>query len=147
MGIRPSGVRTAIGSLALTVAVVLAGCGDDEGAQTGPDDAETAVTVTLNPGEGAAVEEWTLTCEPPGGNHPDPAAACATLDEVDSEVFAPVPPDQVCTQIYGGPQTAVLSGSWRGERIEAEFSRENGCEIMRWDTVAEVLGDPGGLAH
>lgn len=147
-GNRPSGVRSTRHWLVLTVAVALAGCGGyDDGTHTEPDGAETALTVTLDPGDGATVEEWTLTCDPPDGTHPNPPAACATLDEVDPEVLEPVPPDQACTQIYGGPQMAVLSGSWHDEPVETKFSRENGCEIMRWDAMAEVLGDPGGVRH
>jgi hypothetical protein len=46
----------------------------------------------------------------------------------------------MCTQIDGGPATAEVSGTWRGERVEAEFSRQNGCEIARWDRVGALLG-------
>jgi len=47
----------------------------------------------------------------------------------------------MCTQIYGGPQTATVRGSWGGQAVDASFSRENGCEIARWDAATAVLGE------
>jgi hypothetical protein len=50
--------------------------------------------------------------------------------------FAPVPPGQVCTQIYGGPQQARVTGTLGGRRVSARFRRTNGCEIARWNRLA-----------
>jgi Subtilisin inhibitor-like len=133
---------------ALALAVLLTGCGDaeDDDARTVPEDQPaSSLTVTLDRGEGGETEQWELTCEPAGGTHPNPDAACAALDDVDPEVLNPVPPDSACTMIYGGPQTATLSGTWRGEPIDAAFSREHGCEIARWDAMVDVLTEPGGV--
>jgi hypothetical protein len=38
-----------------------------------------------------------------------------------------------CTEIYGGPQVAEVRGTFKGRRIQARFTRANGCEIDRWD--------------
>ncbi|MFW5899068.1 MAG: SSI family serine proteinase inhibitor [Jiangellaceae bacterium] len=103
----------------------------------GPPD--TTLTITVNTGTAEGSVEWTLRCGPPGGTHPDPGAACASLAEADPGVFDPVPPDQACTQIYGGPETATVTGELRGERLMAEFARNNGCEINRWDALADVF--------
>jgi hypothetical protein len=54
--------------------------------------------------------------------------------------FAPTPPATVCTQIYGGPQEALITGTFRGRRVWARFSRRNGCEIARWNRIAFLLG-------
>lgn len=151
---RPTVVRYL---LALLIATTLAaGCGSDDGddrtttagspADTPTSGPETELTVVLDQGEGASSEEWTLTCDPVDGSHPDPEAACDTLAELDPEVFEPVPPDAMCTMIYGGPQTAEVTGQWNGDPVDAEFSRENGCEIDRWDTAASVLGHEGGVS-
>jgi hypothetical protein len=51
----------------------------------------------------------------------------------------PLPPDTICTQIYGGPQTARVHGRLRGRPVDARFSRTNGCEIHRWDGVRFLL--------
>ena len=54
-------------------------------------------------------------------------------------LLKPVPKDQVCTMIYGGPETATIIGTMRGSAVKAEFSRTNGCEIDRWNRLAEAL--------
>jgi hypothetical protein len=55
-------------------------------------------------------------------------------------VFDPVPPNQVCTQIFGGLETATVSGTWNGAAVDTAFARNNGCEITRWEAAVEVLG-------
>lgn len=94
-------------------------------------------------GEGTTTA-WTLTCAPAGGDHPDPEAACAALAAAWPDAFDPVPAGTMCTQQYGGPQTAVIAGTVAGESVSARFSRTNGCEISRWDAVADVLRNRGG---
>jgi hypothetical protein len=96
------------------------------------------LTITYDDGEGN-VAEWTLTCNPPGGTHPDPEAACRALEENGEQALPPVSPTQRCTMIYGGPQTATVTGTWGGEEVDAEFSRTNGCEIHRWKSLAGLL--------
>jgi Subtilisin inhibitor-like len=128
--------------------VALAACndggGDDVTAGTAGSPTATAasteLTITFDPGEGAAVQEWTLICDPSGGTHPRPEAACAALADIDPTVFEPVPPNQACTQIFGGPETATVQGTWDGEPLDASFARNNGCEIARWDAVVDLLG-------
>ena len=60
--------------------------------------------------------------------------------------FAPLPKGMLCTQIYGGPQTAKVEGTYRGVPTLAEFRRTDGCEISRWDAYAAVLVERGGAA-
>ncbi|RNL83329.1 SSI family serine proteinase inhibitor [Halostreptopolyspora alba] len=82
---------------------------------------------------------WTLTCAPAGGDHPEPEAACADLEEVGVEGFEEVPDGQMCTHIYGGPQTARVSGHVAGTEVDTTFGRANGCEIDRYDSMGTVL--------
>ncbi|MGW2468676.1 SSI family serine proteinase inhibitor [Streptomyces bauhiniae] len=87
-----------------------------------------------------------LFCHPEAGDHADPTAACRVLDENTQwgrDVFAPVPPDSVCTMIDGGPATAHVTGYWAGRPVDAEFSRRNGCEIARWDRLVPFLPGAG----
>jgi len=134
-------------ALLAALALGLAGCGsgDDEAVVTetpaaSPDAPETSLTITVDAGDDEPPVESTLACNPAGGTHPDPEAGCAALAELDAEAFMPVAADQMCTQIYGGPETATVRGTWQGERVDASFSRQNGCEIARWDAVAGLLG-------
>lgn len=89
---------------------------------------------------------YELTCAPAGGTHPEPQDACAALDEAAAEEdpFTPVPENTICTRIYGGPATAEVAGTWRGEPVRASFSRADGCEIHRWDQLTPALPEVGG---
>ena len=121
--------------------VALAGCGEERPVEAGNPSTprpETRLVVRVQPAPGDQPKEWTLTCRPAGGTHPAPEAACEALHNA-ADPFKPVPPDAICTQIYGGPQTATIEGVWRGEQIRATYSRENGCEIHRWETIKAVL--------
>ncbi len=104
----------------------------------------TSLTVTVLDSKGAAPQSWTLTCDPTGGTHPDPAAACSALAAVPAP-FTPVSPKVACTEIYGGDQTATIVGTYAGEPVDASYDRTNGCEIARWDALAPVLVIPGGV--
>ncbi len=104
----------------------------------------TELTVVVRGAPGMSERSYTLVCHPAGGDHPDPQAACRSLSDL-KHPFAPVPPDAMCTQIYGGPQTATVTGTFRGEPVNAEFSRTDGCEIARWDKHVALLVEAGGV--
>jgi hypothetical protein len=77
---------------------------------------------------------WSLGCGPAVGTLPRPARACRLLRAL-RDPFAPLPPDEVCTQIYGGPQVALVRGTYLGLRIWRYFKRNDGCQIARWNRV------------
>ncbi len=103
-----------------------------------PDQHPSRLQITVWPGPGLAPSRWTLTADPPGGDHPDPAAACAALAAA-PRPFAPVPAGTICAQVYGGPQTAAIEGSWAGQPVRASYSRVDGCQIARWNALAAVF--------
>ncbi|WP_328398964.1 subtilase-type protease inhibitor [Streptomyces sp. NBC_00390] len=83
-----------------------------------------------------------LECGPAGGTHPAAEPACARLDELARDgldPFAPSPQDQMCTQQSGGPASARITGIWRGRQVDSSFSRTDGCEISRWQSLEPVL--------
>ncbi len=47
--------------------------------------------------------------------------------------------DRVCTQIYGGPETARISGQIEGRRIERRFSRSDGCRVADWERAQPLI--------
>jgi hypothetical protein len=53
--------------------------------------------------------------------------------------FAPVPADAGCTQVYGGPQTARVTGRWAGQPVDLQLSRTDGCRIAQWDRLGPLL--------
>lgn len=106
---------------------------------TGVAAAVTALTITVWPqGLDGPSDRWTLRCGPTGGTLPARIAACRRLDGL-AAPFKPVPKDAVCTEIYGGPAVARVTGRFRGKSVWAEFRRRNGCEISRWDRVRPLL--------
>lgn len=144
MGHRRS-LATAAGAVA-AAALALAGCGAEEPTGAPPTGVSpaprTELTVEVRDKPGASPVVWTLTCDPAGGTHPEPQAACQALAVADRP-FQPVPSGAVCTQIHGGDQTARVTGTWRGTEVDARFTRLNGCEIDRWQQVAPLLAPTG----
>jgi hypothetical protein len=104
----------------------------DSGSGTSPTAASTELVITVWPQGQGQTRKWTLTCDPAGGSLPAARAACSRLSRA---ALRPLPRDTICTQIYGGPQRARVTGRLDGEPIDARFSRSNGCEIHRWDSV------------
>ncbi|MFF9149431.1 SSI family serine proteinase inhibitor [Streptomyces sp. NPDC014861] len=105
-----------------------------------PDSLTVAVTGSGNPD---AEGSWKLTCgDRAGSDHPAAERACERLEgfaRAGEDPFAPVPADRMCAQVYGGAVTAQVTGTWQGRRIDARFSRANGCEIARWEGVEPLL--------
>ena len=66
---------------------------------------------------------WTLRCDPARGTLARPARACARLAAGGPKLFAPLPPNAVCTEIYGGPQKARVVGVVDGKRVWSTFTR------------------------
>ena len=98
--------------------------------------ASTSLNITVWPnGEGnGGKRAWTLRCAPLGGTLPHRASACRQLAGLKAP-FAQPPKDLACTQIYGGPQEALVTGRFRGRPVHARFSRKDGCQIERWNRV------------
>jgi hypothetical protein len=128
-------VRFAVFALAALAATGCMGRSTSGGSGTGqvsPTDARLEISVSLGASK-APTKVWTLVC-PEGGTLPNPAEACTKLAKME-DPFAPVPKSKACTQIYGGPETADVAGTFRGKPVNAHFNKGNGCEIARWNSV------------
>jgi hypothetical protein len=97
--------------------------------------ASTSLHISVSNTGDLMAKKYTLRCNPAGGTLPQPASACRRLARLKAP-FAPTPKNVACTEIYGGPQVALVRGRFRGRAIEAPFSRRNGCEIARWNRVS-----------
>lgn len=106
--------------------------------------AATSLHITVWPnGHGHAPKRsYTLTCAPLGGTLPQRRAACRSLAALKAP-FAPTPPKTACTEIYGGPQEALVTGRFRGRPIHAAFGRKNGCELDRWNRLGFLFPGTG----
>lgn len=92
----------------------------------------TELRITVWPrGTGISPYRFTLRCGPADGTLPNRSVACSRLAKVERP-FAPVPADTACTEQYGGPAEALVTGHFQGRRIWARFNRADGCRIARW---------------
>jgi hypothetical protein len=41
-----------------------------------------------------------------------------------------------CAELYGGPMTAIVTGTYEGRKLWTRLSRVDGCAIARWSRVA-----------
>ena len=107
--------------------LVLAGCGAEQERSARP--AATELTVRVDP----------------DGDGPKPAkeAQSRSAAGLRAADLAPVPDDVACTQQFGGPETATITGTLDGREVDARFARNNGCEIARWKKVAPLLEAAG----
>ncbi|WP_238580818.1 SSI family serine proteinase inhibitor [Streptomonospora alba] len=120
-----------------------------------PPETELTIRITTEPGAGPSGEAepspvpspspsepatWQLTCEPAGGDHPSPEAACSDLAEAGgAEAFEEVPESSPCTFIYGGPQVARVEGHVGDTSIDTEITKADGCELQRYEDLGAVL--------
>jgi hypothetical protein len=123
----------------------LAACAAPAGSSAGPSSTSSAsaaaedLVISLDRGDGTEPERYTLRCgDSPDGDHPDAAAACSHLAGL-AAPFAPLPGDMMCTEQYGGPETAHITGRWNGEPVDLELSRTDGCRISQWESLGPVL--------
>jgi hypothetical protein len=119
----------------LAIALLLAGCGSGTSGSSGSVQPRYELTIDYWPiGRAGEARSATLTCDPDDGSHPDVAQACDAL-LTHQDALKPVAGGVACTEIYGGPQLAAVSGGG----VHASFNRKNGCEIARWEALAPLL--------
>ncbi|HUP31545.1 MAG TPA: SSI family serine proteinase inhibitor [Gaiellaceae bacterium] len=131
--------------IAVLIAVIAAavGCGTSAGAPapTSPGaTSRTSLTITYwaQGAEQGVSARWTLRCVPTAGTLPRAAAACRKLAGMTTP-FAPIPADAMCTQQYGGPQVAIVAGTFRGKQLWVKLQNRNGCEIARFKNLSFLV--------
>jgi hypothetical protein len=95
----------------------------------------------------AAPRLFTLRCANRSvGTVPRPSEACRRLRALGESAFRPTPPGTACTEIWGGPSTAQVTGTTFGRRLWVRLRRDNGCEIARWQRVGFLLPRPASAS-
>jgi hypothetical protein len=69
--------------------------------------------------------------------------ACATARRIAGLLASGPDPHRACTQIYGGPERALVTGTIGSRRIHRGFSRTNGCGVSDWRRAMPLLPRPG----
>lgn len=120
-------------------------------ATSGPGKGNAELAIMVKPSESEAALNYTLVCKDgvptAESSHPSAAAACAALKEHPA-VLSPAPrgTDQACTQQYGGPQQATVTGVVDDSPVDSSFARRDGCEIGLWNAAKDILGSAGGAS-
>ncbi len=118
---------------ALVAAAVLSACGgdDEQPAASAPADT-TRLTVRVT-GAGQDPVGLGLRC---GGSAP---CDQAQLDRL-AAVAEPGDPLRACTQQYGGPEQAHMTGTLEGRPVDVTVKRSDGCGIAAYDALFAALG-------
>lgn len=127
-------IRIATAVAVACAALAATGCGSDSDDEDWTSAAGTSLEVTLDiDGERGdeAARTGTVACES--------QVDCPGAESLTAADFEPVPAETACTEIFGGPETATITGNLAGEPVEGEFSRANGCEIERFDRFTSLL--------
>lgn len=78
----------------------------------------------------------------------DPGAvrACRRARRIATFLATPPNTKRPCPEIYGGPQTARITGRIGDRTIDRRLSRSNGCRIADWDTTRPLVPRTRGAA-
>jgi hypothetical protein len=127
--------------IALVLCLVAASVGCGVGAAAPSAGATTTdLKITIWPegrGDGES-RTYTLKCAPARGSLTKATSACTQLLKL-TRPFRPVPADAVCTDQYGGPQQALITGKVEGSSVWAVISLTNGCHISRAKRISFLL--------
>lgn len=120
----------------LAVAVLAAGCGEDDDEQPAAAPALADLRVQVDPdGKGSRpARNTTVRC-----SSAEESPLCEKVAALRLADIEPPSRATACTELYGGPQTATITGTLRGRRIDLKLSRVNGCEIARWEAARALL--------
>ena len=116
--------------------VAAAACGSATAPRQAAPKVSLVITVTAAPGSPA--QRWTLTCDPAGGTHPDPAAACADLLRTGDPAVAPQPKSLECPMILASAKTASIKGTYYGRPVDTTI-RDGGCGFTLWTKLGQVV--------
>ena len=111
----------------------------------GPGKGNAELAIMVKPAESEPAQNYTLVCKDGApaaeSSHPSAAAACTALKD-NPAVLSPAPrkTDQACTQQYGGPQEATVTGVVDDVPVDTSFARRDGCEIGLWNAAKDILG-------
>jgi hypothetical protein len=106
--------------------------------------AVVALKLSVTDAPGATPRPATLTCLGTWANatgylRGTPEEGCRQAGRLARWLLSPPDPERVCTQVFGGPQTATVDGAINGRRIPRAFSRTDGCELADWDQMGLLL--------
>jgi hypothetical protein len=144
-GMKPDTFRVRTGAryllaplLAAACASAVTACGSSSTPAASPAPAaKVSLDITVRTTPGAPSKHWTLRCDPAGGSHPDPAAACAVLLKAKAP-FARPAKGIMCPMIRVGTKTAVVKGTYFGRHVDSTFM-PGGCGLAQWQEIGAIF--------
>lgn len=142
MPLQPPG--SARSALVAAVALLGTACAAN-GPGPGPGvDADLSVVIQDPHGTSAS---YTIRCAGNDGSSVEGSAAIDARDAcralarpaVQNRLIRGPSSERACTQVYGGPQTAMLSGTLEGQAVNAVVTRDDGCGIGDWDNLLKDI--------
>ncbi len=118
------------------LALALAACGDDAETTATPSATPSAAPADLTVAVTEAGDPQTFTC----GDGCDPAALAKAIAGTKDTMRA-------CTELYGGPETAHVTGTLDGEAVDVTITRNDGCGVADYEALFEALGVEPPLAR
>ncbi len=121
--------------------------GDDEPMGAGPYPiADLSITVHIDGAESDSItyrlaclgDTATLTGDPSPGAA-DAMCLALNSDPIRARLIDGPPADRMCTEIYGGPQVATITGTLDGSSVDSSVNRADGCGIDEWDRLLAVF--------
>jgi len=137
-------LTTAVATGALVLA--LAGAGAGAGAGAASDD-PVRLTVTFSRAPGAprvAHLRCTASSARADGYLRAVGArrACAAARRIAGFLASRPDPSRACSEIFGGPERALVVGRIGGRRVRRAFSRTDGCKVADWRRAMPLLPGP-----
>jgi hypothetical protein len=121
-------------------AAAVTACGS---ASSGPSAAaapKVSLNITVSSAPGSPARHWTLTCDPAGGTHPDPAAACVSLLRIKGPFVPQTQPKGLeCPMILASSKEATIQGTYFGQPVNTTI-RDGGCQLSRWAELGQIIG-------
>ena len=111
------------------LALALAGCGEDTETPASPQSTATPAGADLQVEVTEAGKPQAFTC----GDGCDADALEEALADAKDTMRA-------CTEIYGGPETAQVSGTLGGKPVDVTVTRNDGCGIADYEAIFDALG-------
>lgn len=137
------------------IASISTACGDDDTASTTAPTTTTASTglnadlqIRYEHPEAEVSFEYGIECGPDSSEltgdgeqaEVDASEACEVLDVPEvSDRLLNGSDNEVCTEVYGGPDTAEITGTLFDQQVDTVVDRTNGCGIADWDELFDEL--------
>lgn len=132
--------------LTAMLATTVTACG---GTGSGSSSAATSLTISTRTGSESVLvpSDATLECgntpKATGFLHAVAGPACEAVEGgAVTEVAKSQKSGRLCSQIYGGPQTAHITGTIDDKRVNVRVDRTDGCGVEDWTALEAVLGPP-----